>query len=239
MKVFIYYGNEENLYSRSTAFVKLLREALDLHHGVSDVIMRTATNTNLAFMSTWSDVLSYDEKTNKKDIAKEMLQADVIIFISPVFLHHISGYMKVFLDNFASWAHTMPLIGKVGIPISLSNNNGNEYVGEYLKKIMNYFGMETMNPIGLELEHVNEHAIRSYVRYILRSGIDNIHNVLDLAEDKKKINEIYQVNKKNIIEYNDDHPEKYQYAALGYNKCETYQEAIVYRRTHELKGDEL
>jgi len=124
MKIFIYYGNETHIDSRATIFLQKLEQTLTFADKSNTIVVRSPSNTKLNFMASWSDVLQYDDISDKKNIAIEMLQADLIIFVSPVFIHHVSAYMKLFLDNFASWGHTMPLIGKVGLPISSSNNNG-------------------------------------------------------------------------------------------------------------------
>jgi multimeric flavodoxin WrbA len=239
MKVFVYYGNKENRQSRSFKFVEQLINELNGHHAIDSVVIRSATNVELNFMFTWDDVLFYAEKTDKKKIAQEMLQADVIIIISPVFMHHVSAHTKVFLDNFASWGHTMPLIGKVGIPISLSNNNGNTYVDEYLTKIMNCFGLTTVKSLSLQLEHLNEQSIESYIRFVLTNVIGKIDYVLSKNKDKDKLETIYRANKSVMELYDESNLEKRQFNKLGYDNCETYESALLYRRKHRLIGTEL
>lgn len=81
-----------------------------------------------------------DEQDSMKDIKKKLLDADIIIISSPVYLHHISGIMKDFIDRIAYWSHIFQLIGKRVIVCSCTDTSGNEYVISYLKKAFQSFG---------------------------------------------------------------------------------------------------
>lgn len=74
------------------------------------------------------------------NIKKQLLAADIIIMSSPVYLHHISGVMKDFIDRIAYWSHIFNLIGKRIIVCSSTDTSGNEYVISYLKKAFQSFG---------------------------------------------------------------------------------------------------
>lgn len=79
-------------------------------------------------------------KDDMLQLKYKLLNADIIIISSPVYLHHLSGATKTFLDRISNWAHTFQLIGKRVIVCSATSTTGNEYVISYLKKAMTSFG---------------------------------------------------------------------------------------------------
>ena len=233
MKVFIYYGNIVSTGSKATLFLEELIKQFKSHSTFKQVIVRTPENMDLRFMTSWNDVLADDTVGDREIIKKEMLESDLIIIISPVFLHNVSAYTKLFLDNFASWAHTMPLIGKVGIPISLSSNNGNQFVDDYLRKIMNYWGITTMKPMSLELTGLNNNAMNSYIRFLVENSIEARDNILSL--DHSMMTEIYHSNWETMMNYNNDHPEKILFDKMGYSNFNSFEKVLENKvKNHEL-----
>jgi len=81
-----------------------------------------------------------DQKDDMQKIKQKLLEADVIILASPVYLHQVSGAMKDFVDRISYWTHIFRLIGKRAIVFSVSGTNGNEYVDSYLKKVLTTMG---------------------------------------------------------------------------------------------------
>lgn len=60
-----------------------------------------------------------DQEDSMEYIRKKILEADLIVLLSPVYLNNVSGAMKTFLDRIGSWVHTLALSGKMGLyPIS-------------------------------------------------------------------------------------------------------------------------
>ena len=201
------------------------------------MILVEYVDVDLFFKYQRYTTLADDTVGDREIIKKEMLESDLIIIISPVFLHNVSAYTKLFLDNFASWAHTMPLIGKVGIPISLSSNNGNQFVDDYLRKIMNYWGITTMKPMSLELTGLNNNAMNSYIRFLVENSIEARDNILSL--DHSMMTEIYHSNWETMMNYNNDHPEKILFDKMGYSNFNSFEKVLENKvKNHELTNKE-
>ncbi len=81
-----------------------------------------------------------DKKDDMGKIKQKLIDADLIIISSPVYLHHVSGATKTLLDRISYWAHIFRLIGKRAVVCSSTEVSGNEYVISYLKKAMTSFG---------------------------------------------------------------------------------------------------
>lgn len=107
MNVFIFYGNKLDENSKSSKLVHNLESHLNSNKKINKVFLRSMDNTQFDFMSNWKEVISYEMNSEKKVVKDEIMKSDIIIIISPVYLHNVSAYTKLFLDNFASWSHTI------------------------------------------------------------------------------------------------------------------------------------
>lgn len=103
-----------------------------------------------------------ETKDDMQQIKQKLLEADVIIISSPVYLHHLSGVAKTFLDRISHWAHTFNLIGKRVIVCSTTDTSGNEYVTSYLKKAMSSFGGLVVGELNVNLMKTEEELIKDF-----------------------------------------------------------------------------
>ncbi|MEY8458368.1 flavodoxin family protein [Lactococcus ileimucosae] len=73
-------------------------------------------------------------------LAEKILNSDLLILASPVYLHYMTGELKMILDKLAWWAHTLRLQGKPVVLLSTCSTNGQDTVIKPLGEIMNYMG---------------------------------------------------------------------------------------------------
>lgn len=100
-----------------------------------------------------------------KKIKSKMLDSDIVIFASPVYVHQVSGNFKTFIDRIGHWTHTMMMSGKIGISVSLSDNNGNQFVTEYISKIMQYLGISVISNIEIKVLGMSKSGLDSIIQY--------------------------------------------------------------------------
>ncbi len=81
-------------------------------------------------------------------LQEKLLEADIIIFGTPVYINFISGEMKSFLDRIAYWTHLMPLLGKYAIIVTASSNSGVSEALKYMYDISCYYGLDVIGAIG-------------------------------------------------------------------------------------------
>ncbi len=89
-----------------------------------------------------------DKKDNLNVIKEKILAADIVILASPVYACNVSGDMKTLIDRLSLWLHTMPLIGKIGIPLCTTSNNNLDRVMDYLNEMLQYMGAWVPTDIG-------------------------------------------------------------------------------------------
>lgn len=84
-----------------------------------------------------SDFLTNDD-TNL--IKNELLEADLIFLVSPVYSHNVSGDMKNLIDRISYWAHIFKLSGKPIILLASAESNGAKYVINYMNRVFTAMG---------------------------------------------------------------------------------------------------
>ncbi|MFR8179922.1 MAG: flavodoxin family protein [Dorea sp.] len=82
-------------------------------------------------------------------IEKRILEAGLVVLLSPVYLNNVSGAMKTFLDRIGSWVHTLALSGKMGIVVTVTDQSGQEFVSYYLQKLLLRMGLYVVGRIRL------------------------------------------------------------------------------------------
>lgn len=94
-----------------------------------------------------------DDMSNLKG---DIIDSDVIIVASPVFLHQISGCLKNLIDRIAYWTHTFELLNKRVILCAATATTGCEYVLSYLKKAFSAMGAYIIYEIAADVYMENE-----------------------------------------------------------------------------------
>jgi multimeric flavodoxin WrbA len=72
-------------------------------------------------------------KDDANPLIKKTLESDGIIFASPVYIDHITGYLKMFFDRSTHFIHCLRLLGKYTAAVATSGGGPHEMVLNYLK----------------------------------------------------------------------------------------------------------
>lgn len=83
---------------------------------------------------------SHDLNDDMRQIKRDMLGADLIIFASPIYAGNVTGIMKTFLDRLAYWMHLMCLCGKPVVIVTNSCGNGIYFIDMYLRSMIAFLG---------------------------------------------------------------------------------------------------
>ncbi|EKU45305.1 flavodoxin family protein [Staphylococcus massiliensis] len=73
-------------------------------------------------------------------LKQEILESDILIVISPVYSHNVSGDIKNIIDRISYWAHLFRLAAKPIIVIATAESNGTNFVLNYLNKVFTAMG---------------------------------------------------------------------------------------------------
>lgn len=103
-------------------------------------------------------------------LMEKILEAQLVIFASPVYMGNISGTMKLFLDRFLPWIHIFRLAGKRALIISTAAHYDLSACN-YLSKIALHLGMEIIDEILILTYKFHNHTyipnIETYIEKII------------------------------------------------------------------------
>lgn len=77
---------------------------------------------------------------NIYELQKAILESDLFIIASPVYMHNISSSLKLVVEKLSTWAHIMRLDGMPTVVLSTCSSNGDTTVTSYLCKIISNMG---------------------------------------------------------------------------------------------------
>lgn len=159
-------------------------------------------------------------------LKQEMLDSDLIIWISPVYAANVSGAMKNYMDHVTYFTHTMELAGKIGITITVTDSTGSNFVSYYLKKILTFMGC---NVIGdYSYIKVEDCDIIKFVDNIIHDIQDAIYMNKQL-ESNEELEKIFLSSINYFIQYSTEDNKSYEFEywnKSGLIKCKSFQEVI-------------
>ncbi|MCP4762417.1 MAG: NAD(P)H-dependent oxidoreductase [archaeon] len=100
-------------------------------------------------------VLKGEEKCPLKDdrdmIINEMVDADGIIFASPVYVNHATALMKNFMERFGYYAHRPIFQDKFGMVMATCGMFGSEETNKFMEGIFNAYGFNMVSSLELQM----------------------------------------------------------------------------------------
>lgn len=151
-KIVAYVGankKESQIVSYIEKVIATLEKDIDI-----EFILYTSNNFPLKMCRGCNNCFSshscqLDAVDNMKEIKNNLLEADFIIFGSPVYMHNVSGGMKNFLDRIAYWTHIFALRGKNAMVIASASSNGTSLVSGYLENMLHFLGCPVVLKLNL------------------------------------------------------------------------------------------
>ncbi|MGB7605470.1 MAG: flavodoxin family protein [Lutisporaceae bacterium] len=87
------------------------------------------------------------DKDDVHTIINDLLEADFIIFSSPVYVSNISSLLKIFFERCAYITHRIALEGKIGVSVVSSQSQETEHVTCYMNSVMESMGIHILGSI--------------------------------------------------------------------------------------------
>jgi multimeric flavodoxin WrbA len=121
---------------------------------VVKIIMLKDMNLELC-RGCYSCCLRGEDKCPLKDdrdaILEEMMVVDGVLFVTPVFVNHISYLMKHFIDRLGFFAHRPAFFGKHAMVISVCSGFGADKANDYMTGIFSVFGFAVVSSLELKV----------------------------------------------------------------------------------------
>lgn len=148
-KIFVYIGSQMGNNSNTVRFAEeILEKVVTKSKEEVKYEIFTPKNVNIrrciGCSNCFRKISCNLDDDDMNMLKKKMIEADFIIFGSPVYVHHITSDMKAFIERISYWLHLMRLAGKPGVILSTTGSNGSDFVLNYLYKIMTYLGIKVV-----------------------------------------------------------------------------------------------
>lgn len=113
-----------------------------------------------------------------KPIIESMLEADLLIFTAPVYVFHIPGQLKAFLDHFGyQWMAHQPrreMFGKQALLISTAAGAGTKSALKDLKDSMTFWGIARIYSFGRNVHASDWDTVDGKTKLKLQRQIDGL-----------------------------------------------------------------
>ncbi len=111
-------------------------------------------------------------------IKQTMMNSDIVVFATPVYMGFVSGQMKIFLDRLSLWTHLQKLLTKKCVLIVVTQNTSLDETTKYLYEVVSNFGLEIIGCITLRIN----------------DSYDNIEQQIELVTSRINRQFYYNVN---------------------------------------------
>ena len=74
-------------------------------------------------------------------LKRKLLESDIILFGSPVYMADMSGLAKCVVDRLSYWTHRFELAGKVGFAFATTSSSFGPETAEHMKALLSYTGL--------------------------------------------------------------------------------------------------
>lgn len=137
-KVFVLNGSRQK-NGNTAKFIKSITSKLEdfsieIAHP-QDFSIKACTGCSQCFIKA-----KCSQEDDLSILQQKILDSDCLILSSPVYLHYMTGELKLILDRLSWWAHTLRLQGKPVVILSTCANNGHTTVIEPIGNAMNFMG---------------------------------------------------------------------------------------------------
>lgn len=206
MKILHINGDHYNPTKKSMIAYQMLKESIVKKADIEEVELEddsldTLKNCRGCKICFKVGKCIYENKDDINIIKNKIMESDLIIISTPVFIDNISGNLKTLFDRLSYWFHVMPLIGKNCIIIISTYRSGIDDVTKYLYKILTYLGLEIVGIITLNnlvkddnIKHQADIASESlFERNLSKVNCSRFKNYIFKTYDNTYI----QINKKN------------------------------------------
>lgn len=168
-------------------------------------------------------------KDDRDTIITEMENADGIIFASPVYVNHITGTMKNFIDRIGFLAHRPNYFDKQVMVMTTCKSFGDDVVTAYLEGIVNVFGLNVTSKLGLKITTGSEKEAQLNHEKAVKAFDSFIDSIRKDTRVEPNMNQLVMFNSLKMVSerFKDKFPADYAYYK---DKKDYYHEGVKINR---------
>lgn len=143
------------------------------------------------------------QKDDFQSVYEKVIEADGIVFASPVYFNHVSSQLKLFIDRTGDAKHCMRFLGKYAMSVATSNHSGIDDTIGYMNRYLAGNGAYAIGGVGVSMPNVpgrlDEGAKKAYE---LGKDLANAISTKRQYPEQKGAHEEFVGNFKTIVMYN-------------------------------------
>lgn len=233
--IFAFIGSPLKEKSNTAALARMMLDDLGEKDPEIQYELLTAGQTRLEFCAgCWAcmrkGACPLDARDDMAGLKRKMLDADLIVFGSPVYTMSVTGRMKNFLDRLAAWYHTIRLAGKPGVSVSTTAGSGLEQVHELLEMLMSALGVKVVARLETRAFTPGMFADKDAAQAAARAAAEKVYPYLTgekQVESDPNMEEAFKVMKQKSVQGRQWLPGDYEYwEKAGMLDCDSYAELL-------------
>ena len=118
-------------------------------------------------------------------LLNKMLESDGIIFASPVYIDHITGYLKTFLDRSTHFIHCQRLLGKYVGAVATAGGGPQQMVLDYIHLYSSVCGAQYVGGVSSVVPISEE--VKNRAKELGRNLTEAIKNKTEFQQEVKEI----------------------------------------------------
>ena len=135
-------------------------------------------------------------KDDREKIVKEMLDADGVLFASPVYTMHITALMKNFFERVGYIDHRPCFYGKYAMVMAVCAGFGAKETNEYMRGMCSVFGFGVASSVELKIASKSENE-KAYTQKLTKEAFDKF-----IARIKESKGQSPKITMTQLIYYN-------------------------------------
>ena len=151
---------------------------------------------------SFNGICVYDDDV--RALVARMIDADGIIFASPVYIDNVSGQMKIFFDRLADAIHYQVLSGKYGCAVATTHTSGGGEIVAYQNHVLNYLGVIAVGGISMatggdaeavDAREADARALGTKLADAVKNGFSDPKQEAEIAGNRKFFRDLVIENK--------------------------------------------
>ncbi len=179
MKITVVYGTQRKSKSSTYNIAQQFIALLSGGDSVKEFVLpRDLPNFCRGCWQCFTDYTKCPDYEYLKPITEAMEEADLLIFTAPVYVYHVPGQMKAFLDHFGyRWMPHQPkasMFKKQALLISTAAGAGTKSTLKDLKDSMNFWGVARVHSFGRNIRAADWEGVDEKIKLQIRADVKKL-----------------------------------------------------------------
>lgn len=196
MKITVIYGTHRKSKSSTYNIAQQFIERLSGTDAVTEFFLpESMPNFCIGCWNCFTDHRKCPDYGYLKPMVEAMLEAELLIFTAPVYVYHVPGQVKAFLDHFGyQWMPHQPrkeMFGKQALLISTAAGGGTKSALKDLKDSMTFWGVAHIHTFGRNVYASDWDTVEDERKQRFQKDIDRLS--LKIKETGRRIRPSFKV----------------------------------------------